>query len=75
MVRAAGRAVSRTTQGAAVISSEVADWFAASADEVQVPPPEEVWAEELAFLEAWDTGDRPPGWRLTPRAVVVFDRS
>lgn len=39
---------------------------------VQAPPPERVHARELAFLKAWDTGSRPPGWQLTPRAVVVF---
>lgn len=35
-------------------------------------PPEEAFAAELAFLAGWDTGPRPPGWRLTPRAVVTF---
>jgi MoxR-like ATPase len=35
-------------------------------------PAEDRYAEELAFLEAWDTGARPPGWRLTPRAAVTF---
>src|SRR6185436_2668837 len=39
---------------------------------VQAPPPEQVYADELAFLSAWDDGARPPSWRLTPRAVVVF---
>jgi MoxR-like ATPase len=39
---------------------------------VQAPPPEVVYAEELGFLAAWDDGDRPPGWALTPRAVVTF---
>lgn len=29
-------------------------------------------AAELAFLAAHDDGPRPPGWRLTPRAVVTF---
>jgi MoxR-like ATPase len=38
----------------------------------QVVPPEQRHAEELAFLAAYDTGPRPPGWRLTPRAVVLF---
>jgi MoxR-like ATPase len=33
---------------------------------------EDVYAEELRFLAAWDAGSRPPGWRLTPRAVVMF---
>ncbi len=39
---------------------------------VQSPPAEQRHAAELTFLEAWDTGPRPPGWRLTPRAVVAF---
>ncbi|MFC9675547.1 MULTISPECIES: AAA family ATPase [unclassified Streptomyces] len=38
----------------------------------QIVPPEELYAEELAFLAAYDSGPRPPGWRLTPRAVVTF---
>ncbi|MFD3561508.1 AAA family ATPase [Streptomyces sp. NPDC058686] len=38
----------------------------------QIVPPEELYADELAFLAAYDTGPRPPGWRLTPRAVVTF---
>src|ERR1043165_826472 len=39
---------------------------------VQAPPPEQVWANELAFLAGWDTGAKPPNWKLTPRAVVTF---
>ncbi|HSM91953.1 MAG TPA: AAA family ATPase [Anaeromyxobacteraceae bacterium] len=38
----------------------------------QAPHAEELHAAELAFLAAWDDGPRPPGWRLTPRAVVTF---
>ncbi len=38
----------------------------------QAPAAEQIWAEELAFLEALDEGPRPPGWRLTPRSVVTF---
>ncbi|MFF1797074.1 AAA family ATPase, partial [Kitasatospora sp. NPDC058263] len=38
----------------------------------QIVPPEERYAAELEFLAAHDTGPRPPGWRLTPRAVVTF---
>lgn len=41
-------------------------------DDVQSPPPEQLHAEELAFLEHADSGARPPGWRLTPSAVVTF---
>lgn len=35
-------------------------------------PAEERYATELAFLAAYDDGQRPPGWALTPRAVVTF---
>ncbi|GIE78027.1 ATPase AAA [Actinoplanes philippinensis] len=38
----------------------------------QIDPPEHRYAEELEFLVAADAGRRPPGWRLTPRAVVTF---
>lgn len=38
----------------------------------QVMPAEERYAAELAFLAAYDTGPRPPGWALTPRAAVTF---
>lgn len=38
----------------------------------QIELPEELWAQELAFLAAHDDGPRPPGWRLTPSAVVTF---
>ena len=38
----------------------------------QVMPAEERYADELAFLAAYDQGPRPPGWALTPRAVVTF---
>lgn len=41
----------------------------------QRPPVEVRYAEELAALAAWDTergAERPPGWRLSPRAVRAF---
>jgi MoxR-like ATPase len=38
----------------------------------QVDPAEHAHAKELEFLAAYDDGPRPPGWRLTPRAVVTF---
>jgi MoxR-like ATPase len=38
----------------------------------QVELPEDAHRAELAFLAAHDPGRRPPGWRLTPRAVVTF---
>lgn len=39
---------------------------------VQAPPAEVQHAEDLTHLAAWDGGPRPPGWKLTPKAVVVF---
>jgi MoxR-like ATPase len=39
---------------------------------VQAPPPEQIYAAELEHLAKWDTGARPPNWRLTPKAVVTF---
>lgn len=39
----------------------------------QAPPAELLYADELAFLSAYDaTGPRPPGFRLTASAVVTF---
>ncbi|MET7694299.1 AAA family ATPase [Streptomyces sp. NPDC005483] len=38
----------------------------------QTLPAEERFATELAFLSAHDDGPRPPGWLLTPRAVITF---
>ncbi|MGW6456066.1 ATP-binding protein [Streptomyces sp. NPDC055078] len=38
----------------------------------QLELPEDRYAEELAFLASYDDGPRPPGWRMTPRAVVLF---
>ncbi|WP_233604475.1 AAA family ATPase [Micromonospora sp. HM5-17] len=40
----------------------------------QILPAERRYATELAFLAAYDDGPRPPGWALTPRAVVTFVR-
>jgi MoxR-like ATPase len=39
---------------------------------VQRPPAEIVYADELERLREWDPGPVPPGWRLSPRAVVKF---
>jgi MoxR-like ATPase len=36
------------------------------------PPAEQIHAEELAQLAAADAGPRPPGWRLSARAVRSF---
>lgn len=38
----------------------------------QIELAEDRWADELEFLQRWDPGARPPGWMLTPRAVVEF---
>ena len=38
----------------------------------QIEPMEDRYAEELALLAHADDGPRPPGWRLTPRAVITF---
>src|SRR5262245_3626131 len=41
--------------------------------EVQRPPAETLYADELARLAADDAGaPRPEGWRLTPRSVLAF---
>jgi MoxR-like ATPase len=45
---------------------------AKAAPVAQAAPFEERYAEELRFLAAWDAGERPPNWALTPRAVVTF---
>lgn len=46
------------------------------ADPVEIRPPAEIrHAAELATLDAWDHErghERPPGWRLSPRAVRAF---
>ncbi|HEX7703819.1 MAG TPA: AAA family ATPase [Kofleriaceae bacterium] len=39
---------------------------------IQAPPPEQIYKDELAFLAKYDTGARPPNWRLTPKAAVTF---
>jgi len=36
------------------------------------PPAEVVYAEELVALAANDNNARPPGWKLSPRAVRQF---
>ncbi|MDA1018005.1 MAG: AAA family ATPase [Planctomycetota bacterium] len=38
----------------------------------QSPPAEDRFADELAFLAAFDEGPRPGGWTLSPQAVVLF---
>lgn len=43
-----------------------------TADNIQIVPAEDTYADELRFLREWDLGERPPGWQLTPRAVVTF---
>ncbi|MEM9075054.1 MAG: hypothetical protein AAGE52_41540, partial [Myxococcota bacterium] len=36
------------------------------------PPAEVVYAKELKMLEESDEGPRPPGWRMSPKAVRSF---
>ncbi len=44
----------------------------ASANRVQRPPAEALYAEELALLAREDKGPVPPGWRLSMKAVLRF---
>lgn len=53
-------------------STRSEDRAASAEGGVQRDPPELRYGEELAFLAAWDEGPRPPGWALTPKAVVLF---
>ncbi|HMZ82548.1 MAG TPA: AAA family ATPase, partial [Acidobacteriota bacterium] len=39
---------------------------------IQSPPAEQLYRDELRFLEHFGSGVRPPNWRLTPQAVVTF---
>jgi hypothetical protein len=41
-------------------------------DVIQRPSAEVLYADELAMLAQSDTHPRPPGWRLSPRAVRTF---
>lgn len=43
-----------------------------AADQLQRPPAEVRYAEELAALRACDTDHRPPGWQLSLRAARRF---
>jgi MoxR-like ATPase len=45
---------------------------ATTAVEVQRPHAEDEYAAELAALAEADDGRRPPGWRLSPQAVVTY---
>jgi MoxR-like ATPase len=40
--------------------------------EIQRPPGEVLYADELRRLRESDSGARPPGWRMSPRAVKTF---
>jgi MoxR-like ATPase len=46
--------------------------LAAAAAAILRRPAEDRYAVELAALAANDKGDRPPGWKLTPRAARTF---
>lgn len=41
----------------------------------QAPPAETLYADELAALEKKDKAPKPPGWRLSPSAVISFLQS
>ncbi|WP_307815855.1 ATP-binding protein [Myceligenerans indicum] len=43
-----------------------------TAPAVMRPHAEDVYAEELALLAEQDDRQRPPGWRLSPQAVVTY---
>jgi MoxR-like ATPase len=45
---------------------------ASAQGQLQRPPAEVIYAEELAILAKGDDGPRPPGWQLSPRAVRTF---
>jgi MoxR-like ATPase len=40
--------------------------------EIQRPPAETIFAQELAALKAGDRAERPEGWVLSPKAVVTY---
>ena len=40
--------------------------------EIQRPPAEQLFASELAALQAGDKAEKPEGWVLSPRAVVTY---
>lgn len=44
----------------------------ASGEAVQRPAAEDLYRDELARLAEADKGERPPGWKLSPRAVRTF---
>ncbi len=70
--RAATARTAATPDGQASPDGTVTSDGAAASAQRQVDPPEIAFADELAFLARYDDGPRPPGWRLTPRAVVTF---
>ncbi len=41
-------------------------------DAIQRPAAEDLYRDELEKLAANDKGDRPPGWKLSPRSVRTF---
>ncbi len=78
---ASAAAVSSTPEGGASAGSKSTGSTAkpngngkpgSDAGDVLRHPPEVMFADELAALDAADTFTRPPGWRLSPRAVRTF---
>lgn len=66
------KAVRKTAADANNANREVASQPDGPNKSRQSPPAEERYAEELAFLEAQDSGLKPAGWKLSPAAVVTF---
>ena len=48
------------------------DVIAPKGDGMQRPPSEVIYAGELAKLREGDSGPKPPGWAMSPRAVRTF---
>lgn len=53
-------------------AATAADALDSSASEILRPPAEVLYADELRVLAETDSGPKPPGWRLSPRAVRSF---
>ena len=40
--------------------------------QIQRPPAEQIFAQELSALKAADKAERPEGWVLSPKAVTTY---
>ena len=71
----AAKKVAKKTAKKKPVSSKAANAGGVASDKSQRTlrqMPEEKFADELASLEKKDSYARPPGWRLSPRAVRTF---